>query len=149
MNHSIAPRRNREDMNWRFWSNPNKKYFTLIQEEKDSRGYVVISIKNGIAYLDDYAVLKPSPINYSTLFNKLLRYLKLNDIYILRVRTTSDNLFFTLNEYFHSKDTFINKAYKNICKINKSFMPRYVTNLGLQKITDKEWHVTNILTEGI
>lgn len=51
-------------------------------------------------------------------------------------------------------DSFVsNLVFKSFTKNQMSiFFDKYennVTNLGLQKITDKEWHVTNIITEGI
>lgn len=149
MNHAVAPRRDREDLHWRFWSNPNKRFFTLIQEESKSKGYAVISVKDNIAYLEDYAVMNPTGKNYSILFNSLLYYLKLNNIFLLRVRTTSDQVLFSLNKYLYSKDVFINKIYKKIFISNTEFMPRHITNLGFQQSVDEKWHITNIITEGI
>lgn len=149
MNHTVAPRRNKEDLHWRFWSNPNKRFFTLIQENSKSKGYAIISVKDNIAYLADYAVMNPTGKNYSILFNSLLYYLKLNNIFLLRVWTTSDQALSSLNKYLYSKDVFINKIYKKIFISNVKFMPRHITNLGFQQNVDEKWHITNIITEGI
>lgn len=149
INHGIAPRRDRDDMQWRFWSNPNKKYFTLIQEDTKQKGYVVISIQNNIANLEDYAVAEPNKKNYINLFNNLLDQLRLNNIFLLRTKNTSDKIFFSLNKYFDNKDVFLNKIYKTIFKSRTSFMPRYITNSGSQIIKDESWHITSIITEGI
>jgi len=149
INHGISPRRDREDMHWRFWSNPNKKYFTLLQEDTNQKGYVVISIKNNIANLEDYAVLEPNNKNFINLLNNLMDQLKLNNIFLLRIKNTSDEVLIPLDKYFDDKDIFLNKMYKKIFKSKTSFMPRYITKLGSLIVKDENWHITSIITEGI
>ena len=91
--YSIAPRRDKADLKWRFWDNPNINYFTLISENNSiGDAYAVLSeIDENIYQLDDF-VCSPNSLELrSAMLVSVSNWVGDRGGSILKFVTTSDS----------------------------------------------------------
>jgi len=88
----IAPRRNREDLEWRFWANPNVHTRTVFTPDASSvQGYAVITEIDRFHYrLDDIAVLPNELRAFAALINSVCDWCASQGAQVLSFMTTDD-----------------------------------------------------------
>lgn len=148
-NHEISPRRDRADLQWRFWDNQYKEYFTFILDDQECKGYAIISSDHDLVRVEDYAVEHPEPRAYEILFKRLADVLRKNNISFYGLSITNDsNIQIALAKVL-KKDLLEGWPFKNYLEKETAHMPRLITkdgkNIGLP-VTG--WHITGIIFEG-
>jgi hypothetical protein len=154
VNYGVSPRRDWADLRWRFWTNPYKEHFTfVVDESRAENGYAIISINSNApwqAVLEDYAVLKPSHVNYDQFFKALISALAKAGIKVLVTTTTSDEVLGDIASVF-ARYRFVVMGLKSLF-LNKDkprLMPRSITESGrVIGLDTKNWFVTGIIFEG-
>ena len=150
-NFSVSPSRRKENLVWRFWENPYKDHLTLIIDERELRGYCVISLTprhNLEVSLDDFCVQSNSTGEAEIIFNRLLRILERSGIYSLAVTSTTDSV---LSSYgvTQAKAMVAQKILKKYRPEKPRLMPRKITPKGLKKsIENRGWDISGIVLEG-
>lgn len=88
----ITPRRAREDLNWRFWSNPNIRTRTVFTSDASSvQGYAVITqVDRYQSRLDDIAVLPNEPAAIAALIGSVCDWCAGEGVMVLSFMTTDD-----------------------------------------------------------
>lgn len=154
--HGIAPRRDKADLQWRFWNNPYKKHFTLIIDKGEGfSGYAIISIDSKRpyqAFLEDYAVSQPTENNYRKLFNNLFAELSKSGIISISMLTTDDPCIEPIRAYFYRRQLWVKRLnslrYFNK-KQNSLGMPRQITQPGQSlKLSIQDWAISGLIFEG-
>lgn len=146
--HGIAPRRNKEDLLWKFWTNPYKQHFTCVVDDDSCQGFAIVSLAGGIAKLEDYAVSHPTQVSYQKLFDELLDRLHYNSVKVLRVVTTNDDALSTVLSDFADRELACGRLINKIMS-NERRMPRLITKMGaLEGLSSGDWHVTGLIFEG-
>lgn len=148
-NHGIAPRRDIEDLKWKFWTNPYKPHYTLVMDEANCKGYAIISLQDGIVSLEDYVVTVPSRINYASLFSNLSDALRSAGLSLLWVTSTNDAVLDAVTVEFSRRELICSRLFKTLKSSRFSSMPRYVTDTGVAEDLDvKDWAITGLIFEG-
>tara|TARA_R100001086_G_scaffold132220_1_gene68678 strand:- start:3221 stop:4348 length:1128 start_codon:yes stop_codon:yes gene_type:complete len=88
----ITPRRNRDDLEWRFWANPNVRTRTVFTPDGGSvQGYAVITEVSRFQYrLDDIAVLPNEAEAFTALLHSVCDWCASQGAQVLSVMTTDD-----------------------------------------------------------
>jgi len=152
-NHGVAPRRNREDLNWRFWINPYKSHFTFILDNgKGSSGYAIVSpitSERAVVFLDDYAIAVPSYENYHAFFNALARALTKANIALIKTLSTDDPVLAVINDLFTKRQVLCERLARKLKSVKSKNMPRFISpegeKLGLNYL---DWEITGLVFEG-
>jgi hypothetical protein len=148
-NFSLAPRRNRKDLAWRFFNNPYKQHLTMVLNEAGIKGYCIISLSQklaGEAFLEDFCVQSNLSSDAEVLLGKLLNSCKMAGIYSLQVLYTDDSELVKYNiveRYRALASRTLNRFREQPEKV----MPRKVLNItcGLRNVG---WDITPIVLEG-
>ncbi|MDC0010726.1 hypothetical protein OAE20_03095 [Porticoccaceae bacterium] len=153
-NYGISPRREHRDLDWRFWKNPYKRYFSFVFEEDGGTGYCIFSLNddNGFSVLlEDFNVKSNTDDERKLVFNAFTTLLRKAGIYWIDVNQTSDSALFASN----SIDSTVQLKSWNIIKLlglagnDNVGMPRKIVKehsndfLGTVK-----WDITGIVFEG-
>lgn len=90
--HPITPRRNFEDLNWRFWSNPHVHTKTIFTPNESAiQGYAIITQVDRYHYrLDDIAVLPNEPSAMAALICSVCDWCASEGALVLSFMTTDD-----------------------------------------------------------
>ena len=148
-NHEIAPRRDVADLEWRFWTNPHKQHFTYVVGSQGCSGYAIVSIRDGIARLEDYAVSLPSGKNYHILFDELCEALDRAGLYLLGVTSTDDHSLIAVKDIFRNRQVLGERVLRKIRPPNNSSMPRYICPRGRSiDLGSEDWSITGVIFEG-
>jgi len=151
LNFNLAPSRRKQDLAWRFWTNPYKDHLTLVVNEKDICGYCIISIKPSHhrgAFLEDFCVRSNSAHEAEMLFTRLLRLLKKSGVYSLQVTRTTDSCLSSYG-FMNKKKMYLSRYMESLRKQNTKLMPRKITEKGIQASLEKHgWDITGIVLEG-
>lgn len=149
LNYSIAPRRDYDDLMWRFWTNPYRRYFTYCLESRENTGYAIISLRSHGAVLEDYAVANPTEANVHMLGEAVIDALRRSNIDFLQFITTLEDSSSNGNSFFLPRRLYSEMILKKILKENSRFMPRYLTPIGRKaKLDTNNWNTTAIVLEG-
>jgi hypothetical protein len=151
INYGLTPERKRENLNWRFWSNPHITHSTLkIDIEKIGTAIAIVSVRKGrILIIDDIYCYDPL---YLSRFIKLLSDFSkdfLNSTTI-EIQTTSDCRHYFNNS--HAKTTSLLHLFlRNNKNKNKLLMPRKVTTKGemVGLHNSSNWYITPFFFEGL
>ncbi|MGB3500416.1 MAG: hypothetical protein WBA44_02255 [Mesorhizobium sp.] len=153
-NHSVAPRRDREDLDWRFWHNPYKPHLTFIHDvEGPDRGYAILSQHSDFphaAFVEDIVSANPTSAAFGSLLDALTECCHRAGIEWLVFMTTDDGRgetnFASLLRRREMRVSALQKAWR---PAEKRQMPRRVTDLGASEgISGEPWHVSMIVGEG-
>ncbi|MEN8219336.1 MAG: hypothetical protein ABFS56_23840 [Pseudomonadota bacterium] len=149
---SVAPRRDKEDLEWRFWNNPYNTYKTILFSfDCGAQGYAIVNISNNKFFiLEDIHV---SPMK------RELWMLALKDLAVwcideeaawLRYITTSDGHPKEILDLFRELfDMGIVLRTRKACiKKTDQYMPRCISPSSSLKISTSDWNITGILFEG-
>lgn len=151
LNFSVAPSRRKQDLEWRFWTNPYKDHLTLIVDEGDLSGYCIVSIlpaHHNEAFLEDFCVSSNTAREAELLFSRLLQLLKDSGVYSLQVTRTADS---SVESYgFLGKHKMYLSRYMESLRENHARpMPRKLTEKGLMgSLESYGWDITGIVLEG-
>ena len=148
-NFCIAPRRNKEDLAWRFFHNPHKSHLTLVMDEGDVKGYCIISLSQklaGEALLEDFCVQSNLSKHAAILLDRLCTKLENARIYSLKVICTEDSEISKYNLIDERKMLILSliQEFKNK---PKKVMPRKIVN-AKDGLLNVGWDVTAIVLEG-
>jgi hypothetical protein len=152
--YGVTPRREREDLDWRFWSNPYSRYVTLVSDsDSDGQGYVIIrrskSIPNAVS-IEDLVTSNPGLVNFSHLLDSALSWMRGNGIAWADFSMTRDSGKASgLIETIEDRDIKNNSLLSRFRKQSVAVMPRKLTANGdAAGLTTRDWYVTPILFEG-
>lgn len=151
INFAVAPRRRKQDLNWRFWSNPYKDHLTLVVQEGGVYGYCIVSIlpsHHNEAFLEDFCVRSNTAREAGQLFRRLLQALKDSNVYSLQVSRTTDS---RLSSYgiLEKNEMYLSRKMNSYRKHQARPMPRKLTDNGALGEPEKNaWDVTGIVLEG-
>jgi hypothetical protein len=149
--YGITPRRNHEDLLWRFWKNPYGVHTTLLCDgSKDGDGYAIVrDLGNQNFRLEDIVIY---PLDHSFLINMLnaiCEWVHKNGGNILRFNTVADenNLTCVFQKFSQvnvpTKFSFIWR------KQPDQFMPRKLTGKSnVFNNNDPTWFITPFIKEG-
>lgn len=154
LRYGLTPRRDREDLDWRFWSNPYSEHVTLVSDsDPDEAGYIVLKKSNAQSrsvLIEDIVTSDPSVSGFTCLLDSALSWMRKNGISWADFSTTADpgaadNLLRAIsrrNIYNHSLVSRFRKA-------STAQMPRRITANGSAAGLDPVgWYVTPMLSEG-
>jgi hypothetical protein len=148
-NYGVAPRRDKEDLRWRFWMNPHIQCLTFINNvSSGDRGYAIISFSSGSASLEDWAVINPNVENYKELFQALRQSLKRFGITELLTTTTDDEQ--NKKKLFMDYENLLSKLLRKYRGKTPRQMMRKITDRGLgSHLTTSDWEISPILFQGV
>lgn len=148
-NAGISPRRDKEDLSWRFWDNPYNEYTTLLfSYESVYVGYAILEMgENGQVslsdfYLSDFSMLK-------VFFRTLKTWVSCNtESYFISYHIVTDSY---KPSVMKELDSILNRSLFRFFKKtnNNRFMPRKVTKKGFAgNVSINNWNITPMLFEG-
>lgn len=146
---SIAPRRTKKDLCWRFWDNPYKDHFTLVFNEGTVKGYCIISLKNIFnreVFLEDFCVCSNEKKDAEILFFKLIELLNKSGFYSLSVVCTKDSALYSYG-FIDKKSMIIEKIYRKIKNQPVKTMPRKLIKSN-STFSINGWDASAIVLEG-
>lgn len=150
-NYELTPARSKENLNWRFWTNPYHQYKTLKISHPEFGVFIAIIFVdvNGVVCVDDMFLEKKFDISkFLTVFDKWLRHEMFFPV--IKFLTTSDNYFYENCDVI-LKNTLIAKMKKIFGKNVMEFsMPRKIIDPSLtnEKGGEHAWYVTGFYLEG-
>ena len=153
--YGLTPRRCRKDLDWRFWSNPNKSHITLVSDENPGEsGYIVLSFStesSTVASIEDIVPEAPDSLRLGRLLDSTLTWLRRHGIKWVDFATTSDSCGDgKIADGLARRHLIVLQASARIRPAPVEFMPRKITQSGMQRQLDlDDWYVTPIVFEGI
>jgi len=148
--YGLTPARTRNNMNWRFWTNPYHQYVTLkIVCPSHGTGIGVLSTRGSkIVCLDDVFCQNPEQIQiFIEIICRWVKKVAGNKTIVFV--TTSD--FVCRPEAVHAKtNTWLQHATRNQQKVSSCLMPRKITALGryIGLAEAASWYITPFVFEG-
>lgn len=148
----FTPRRNKEDLAWRFWNNPYNDYMTFVYKNSKSSGYAIIHTHDKKIYeLDDIVVFPYTQDNFTALLTNTLHACKNMGGSLLRFSTTDDpaspNKFIQQMNLYNLREKWPFRSFYK--ESTPSKMLRYVTPKGENKsLCEKNWYITPFIFEG-
>ncbi len=152
--HGLTPRRDREDLDWRFWSNPNTSNITLVSDERsDEPGYVIIRRSNSRpeeAVIEDIVPCNADAEKFYRLLDSALSWMRSNKIYWAGFTTTHESCASNgIAAGITGRDLLFRTVVRKIRNDPVSYMPRKITATGSSKGLDlHNWYVTPLVFEG-
>jgi hypothetical protein len=148
----IAPRRDAEDLNWRYWSNPYGRHVAVVMEAPGGeQGYAVVEVSTpAVARIVDFSFAHADEQLLSTVLADLNGLLKKKfGAKMISYATTTDGQSAGTASVF--RKFFSPSVFERVKSRNRqpSFMPRKVTARGLDAgLSGHEWGITPIVFEG-
>ena len=146
--YGITARRDRADLQWRFWENPNAQFITLVLDHSmDGAAYAIVQLNGDHVFTLVDVVCFPATSHL---------YLKMIEAVCSCVYALGGNLllFWTTSDFHHFDEAFTSLQYPNLFNgfpFNRfieqkgSNMPRRVHRKSLKS---SNWFVTPIVFEG-
>jgi len=145
----ITPSRDYEDLNWRFWTNPNSKYLTLsLDSETLGSGIAVISNPEwGVMDIEDFVVEDPRSKSFGMLLKSVLQWAAESGAFIVRFTTTDESVQWIGKENFMCRqDLGIWRLIMRSGYFQEIKMPRKLCDKGHKMgLTDHGWYITPII----
>jgi len=152
--YGLTPRRDKGDLDWRFWSNPYSRHITLISDtDPQSRGYAIIrrsKTQPAAATIEDIAPYEQSAASFSRLLDSVISWTRQNGISWIDFATTDDpgvtaEFVGELNK--RSIDAL--SLVSHLRKREVATMPRKITPSGdSREVRQSGWYVTPLIFEG-
>lgn len=150
LNFSIAPRRQKCDLSWRFWLNPNKEFLTFVIDSVKTKGYGIITfndLKKSEVVLEDFCVESNSADEARRFFLEMLNALRAARIYSISITCTEDSSLYRYN-FLDTLRMFSDKIVHPRSSNFSRPMPRKIAQRGSKSISTFDWDVTGIVFEG-
>ena len=147
-----TPRRNREDLNWRYWQNPHGTKTTLVTKEGASvQGYAILTTSDKHRYvLSDIVVMPYSESAFLEMFGAVCQWCAVDGAYCLSFKTTNDAG--APGHYLDASDFYMLNDHwplSTIIKTPEYPMLRKVCEPDDQSALDVDnWYVTPIVFQG-
>lgn len=150
----LTPRRDREDLDWRFWSNPYAQHINLVSDAcSDETGYVILKT-NGArrrsVLIEDIVPSNPGIEGFRRLLVSALAWMRANGIDSADFATTRDQG--TANDLIDAmsgRNLYNRRLLSRFHRQPSAQMPRKITASGLAAGLDTAgWFVTPMLSEG-
>lgn len=148
----IAPRRDAEDLNWRYWSNPYGCHVAVVMAALGGeQGYAVVDVSTpAVAKIVDFSFARADEQLLSTALADLNGLLKKEfGAKMVSYATTTDGQPAGMGSVF--RKFFSPSVFERMKSRNRepSFMPRKITARGLGiALPGHEWGITPIVFEG-
>ncbi len=148
-NFRLTPRRDKDDLNWRFWTNPYVSYVTLVSDAlSNEQGYAIVRVNGESAVVEDIVPGPATAGSFARLLDSVLSWLSANSVNWANVSTTSDSC---TNDDIASglrQRQSLARRLRNRTPAAR-YMPRKLTASGKDKNLDcHDWYVTPIVFEG-
>lgn len=151
-NWGIAPRRDRQDLEWRFWNNPYGEFATVTFSQKGEQiGFAVLQLSRlPVIFLADLSIIKPEKDILTSVLSDLF-YIASREFRagLIKFACTSDSFPQDLIKVLRGsfRMTALLK-YHSRTKLPAP-MPRKITQKGEElHLQDIGWAITPIITEG-
>lgn len=149
--YGITPRRNKEDLQWRFWQNPHGCHITIIIDLPDEQNaYVILRKKTNLIYeIEDLVCSCPTATNYNNLICDIGAWVADQGGMVMNFTTCSDDPVMI--------EAFRTVKYENILdyypfrnRLTKIPMLRKVSSKSpnSQDLSVDNWFVTRFVYEG-
>lgn len=153
-NWGVSPSRAAEDLAWRYWDNPySARYAVIVRHPSVGSALIIIEHSApGVAKIEDFSTEKPcSKALVKAIELAMLAVKNRLNVRVITCGLTSDTLtvqeLAALHKVFRS--SLISKLYQKFRPSAQSFMPRKVTEKGLESgLSNKSWGITMAITEG-
>ena len=152
--YGLTPRRDKEDLYWRFWSNPYTSNITLVSDDKSEEpGYVILrkSISTPeAAFIEDIVPCAPSAASFYRLLDSALSWMSNNNINWVDFSITDESCVSGgVADGITNRNLPFRNAMAKIRSAPAEYMPRKITSSGESKGVDlNNWYVTPIVFEG-
>jgi len=152
--YGLTPRRDKKDLDWRFWSNPNTSYITLVSDSVASElGYVVVRLGGSspeTASIEDIVPSAPHAKRFERLLDSALSWARINGIRWLEFSTTGDSCADgRIAAGVSRRNLLLLQAISKFRPNTDKYMPRKITATGKRKsIGLDDWYTTPIIFEG-
>lgn len=152
--YGLTPRRDREDLNWRFWSNPYSRHITLVSDgTADDMGYVIIKRSKTArrsVLIEDIVPGDPDESGFARLLESALSWMRENGIAWADFSTTTDSgVAANLAGAMSPRNIYNDRLLSRFRKDSIAQMPRKITANGRAAGLDTVgWYVTPMLSEG-
>ena len=152
--YGLTPRRDRDDLEWRFWSNPYSRHITLVSDTAaEDAGYVIIrrnKAERHSVLIEDLVPGDPDVPGFSRLLESALSWMRENGIAWADFSTTADpGVAASLAEAMSPRNIYNDRLLSRFRKDSTAHMPRKITATGSAAGLDTAgWYVTPMLSEG-
>lgn len=150
--YGLTPRRNREDLQWRFWENPYGTHTTLLCDGySDSGGYAIVrDLGNQNFRLEDFVIYPLDQIFFSKMLNAVCEWVYTKGGNVLFFNTVADHGILTsMFQNFSQPDLRVSVLFRWLQQ-PEIFMPRRLTGRSaiLNDHSEKSWYITPFVLEG-
>ena len=152
--YGLTPRRDKEDLDWRFWSNPYTSNTTLVSDHQSGEpGYVIFRNNVSVAesaLIDDIVPSTPSAANFDRLLDSALSWMSNHKIHWVEFLTTDESCAAGgISSGITKRNLLFRTALSMLRSTPDNYMPRKITSQGRNKNVDlNNWYVTPIVFEG-
>ena len=153
-NFGLTPRRDIEDLRWRFWNNPYKKHVVFVSDSPGfDTGYVILSrsvTSPNSADLEDIVPCDSHPESFNYLLQSVLCWLRNSPIRWLSFRTTEESCQLgKIASGLVRKNMWLFDFENRTQRPPDRYMPRLFTRNQLKnQFADMDWYVTPVIFEG-
>lgn len=150
----IAPRRDKEDLTWRFWNNPYNDYCTLVLDNNETiSGYFIINVTDpNIFHIEDVYFTPLDAELWQSAFRLLFDWASEKGASLIKYKTTNDGLLPDIQKRINTlcKPGPLTSWIRKNRKIPEQSMLRKISNYSKYNIdlSTNNWNITPILFEG-
>ncbi len=150
--YGLTPRRNREDLAWRYWDNPYGIHTTFVYEGSKSGGcgYAIVrNIGPQIFRLEDIVIYPIDQALLEKILNTVCEWVHAQGGNILSFSTVADENKL-VNFFIKFQKTNLRDKFHSFFNRNDTLMPRKLLNNTLVDSNNKiiDWYVTPFVFEG-
>ncbi|WOJ96928.1 GNAT family N-acetyltransferase [Congregibacter brevis] len=146
---SVAPRRDAEDLQWRFWQNPYKRHYAFVFKERGAEGFAIVSVTSRGVWLEDIAVSPNETEAYQVFLGVFLDAMRSSGVSYFGFQSTSDAANVPMLQAMDQHELLAIKLLRPLRKRTPARMPRLVTERGGSRdVQLHDWTLTPIVTEG-
>jgi hypothetical protein len=152
--YGLTPRREKEDLDWRFWKNPYWSYTTLVSDNHAGElGYVVLRLggsTSDTAIIEDIVPGVPTARHFCRLLDSALSWLSSHGVRWAEFTTTDENCGKdSMAADLRNRQIIPLRQIERFRPTPERLMPRKITESGRSKGVDMhDWYVTPLIFEG-
>lgn len=153
-NWGVSPRRDAEDLSWRYWDNPYSSHYAVVVR-RPGQGEAVVVVEHyapGAASIEDFSVERPdAALVVDTLRVAMEAVRKRLGVSLVSCQFTNDafdaNVVSRICGIF--QPTLLSRVHTAMRPLPDAFMPRKITANGASMgLCDAPWNVTLAVSEG-
>ncbi len=148
--YGLTPRRNKCDLQWRFWDNPYGGYTTVLFNDHKSSGYAIIrNLNNSIYTLEDIVIFPLCSNSLIRFMQNICNLVKTKGGVALRFSTTNDNHPITNTLCRFPKNNLCDALTFLLRKHECTFMPRkFINPILIKEHLHIKCYITPFVFEG-